>query len=541
MGLLSWAKGVANRLIHKNEVENALRKETAISNEMAQAVRLWSDMYANNPPWKSKTVQTLNIPAVIATKIAKLTTIEAELAITGSKRAEYLQEQLSPIWDNIRNITEYAAAKGGILFKPYILDDNVRIDCVQGDRFFPVSYDSAGNLTGVICVAQMTVGKVTYTRLEEHKYSGGSYVITNKAFKSYNQGLLGSPCPLGEVEEWADIRPETTMTGLENPLFVYFKMPFANNIDDTSPLGVSIYSRAVETIEQLDRQYSRLLWEFEGGELAIHASEDLFQHERSLKGGRGRAKLPSGKERLYKMLDGLNDEGKNLFEVFAPQFRDNSILNGLNAFLKEIEQQCGLAFGTLSDPQSVDKTATEVIQSKQESYSTIADIQKALEHALRRLIDSVNALATAGGLVASGEYEVAFSWDDSIIVDKDSRRQMFWQYVSAGKFPFWRYLVQFEGFTEDEAKEAANETSQSMNLFNEEGQSNQDITNAGEIKSTVDEVAGKSLNGAQTQSLLAVMEQLSSGLLTQGQAINIISVSIGISKEEAKKIIEGLE
>lgn len=462
MGLLSWAKGVANRLIHKNEVENALKKETAISNEMAQAMRLWSDMYANNPPWKSKTVKTLNLPAVIATKIAKLTTIEAKLAITGSKRAEYLQEQLSPIWGNIRNITEYAAAKGGILFKPYILNDNVRIDCVQGDRFFPVSYDSAGNLTGVICVAQMTVGKVTYTRLEEHKFSGGSYVITNKAYKSYNQGLLGSPCSLGEVEEWADIRPETTMTGLGNPLFVYFKMPFANNIDDTSPLGVSIYSRAVETIEQLDRQYSRLLWEYEGGELAIHASEDVFRHERR-KGGPV-AVLPEGKERLYRSLDWFEDKGGNFFDVFSPAFRDSSLLSGINALLREIEQQCGLAFGTLSDPQSVDKTATEVIQSKQESYSTIVDIQKSLEHALRRLVDSVDALAIAGGLATSGEYETAFSWDDSIIVDKDSKRQMFWQYVSAGKFPFWRYLMEFEGYTEDVAKEIARESG-TVDLF----------------------------------------------------------------------------
>ena len=138
--------------------------------------------------------------------------------------------------------------------------------------------------------------------------------------------------------------------------------------------------------------------------------------------------------------------------MFAPAFRDVSLLNGFNNLLRQIEQQCGLAFGTLSDPQSVDKTATEVIQSKQESYSTVADIQKSLEAALRNLIDSVNALADAGNLAPKGNYDVAFSWDDSIIVDKESRRQMFWQYVSSGRFPMWKYLVEFEGYTEDDAK-----------------------------------------------------------------------------------------
>ena len=30
-------------------------------------------------------------------------------------------------------------------------------------------------------------------------------------------------------------------------------------------------------------------------------------------------------------------------------------------------------------------------------------------------------------------------------------------YVTAGKFPFWRYLVEFEGYSEDDAKAIAAE------------------------------------------------------------------------------------
>ena len=56
-----------------------------------------------------------------------------------------------------------------------------------------------------------------------------------------------------------------------------------------------------------------------------------------------------------------------------------------------------------------------------------------------------------------------------------------------------------------------------------------------------EEIAGKTLNGAQTQSLLGIIGQYSKGELTLGQAVNLISVAIGISKEEAKKIIEGSE
>jgi len=61
-----------------------------------------------------------------------------------------------------------------------------------------------------------------------------------------------------------------------------------------------------------------------------------------------------------------------------------------------------------------------------------------------------------------------------------------------------------------------------------------------DIENQVEQTSGKSLNGAQTQSLVSIIQQYQSNALTLGQAINIISVSIGISKEEAKKIIEGL-
>ena len=67
------------------------------------------------------------------------------------------------------------------------------------------------------------------------------------------------------------------------------------------------------------------------------------------------------------------------------------------------------------------------------------------------------------------------------------------------------------------------------------------LAGEGEVEAIAEDVAGKSLNGAQTQSLLAVMEQYVDGKLTLGQAVNIIAISIGVTKAQAKEIIEGLE
>lgn len=62
----------------------------------------------------------------------------------------------------------------------------------------------------------------------------------------------------------------------------------------------------------------------------------------------------------------------------------------------------------------------------------------------------------------------------------------------------------------------------------------------GEEVEKAEEVAGKSLNGSQTKSLLIVIEQYSQGLISEGQAINILSVSLGIDKKKAKEILKGV-
>ena len=71
------------------------------------------------------------------------------------------------------------------------------------------------------------------------------------------------------------------------------------------------------------------------------------------------------------------------------------------------------------------------------------------------------------------------------------------------------------------------------------GGGNDDVATVAEDVDTAEEAVGKTLNGAQTQSLIAVMAQYSSGALSECQAVAIISTSIGVTKDEARAIIRG--
>lgn len=446
--MLRWLRSLLNQMFNQSN------DDIAISDKMSSAIELWARMYEDGGPWCSTKsgIHSLRLPAAIASEFARLVTMEMEITLSGSPRADYLKEQLAPFLRDIRRYVEVGCALGGAVFKPYASNSGIVIDVVQGDSFFPTTFDTANHMTGAIFVQQIKRKNTIYTRAEHHEFSGGIHTIENKAFASRSSYSIGNPVELSSVPGWADIQPFVSIENVERPLFAYFRVPCANRIDRHSPLGVSVYAEAVDTICDADEQFGRYLWEFDGGQMAVDIAEDLLQHKPD-----GEATVPQLQKRLYRSRN-VATRDQNFYQIFAPQLRDASYKAGLNTILQRIEFQCGLAYGTLSDPQSIEKTATEINASKQRSFSTVHDIQLSLQSALDNLIYAMDQLVTIYNLAPAGEYKVAYDWDDSIVNDPSQRKQMFWQYVTAGKFPFWRYLVEFERYSEDDAKAIEAET-----------------------------------------------------------------------------------
>ena len=443
--LLGWVKRVIG-MFKRNTIKERLGVDVAVSGEMSRAVELWSKMYTGNAPWLSDTVRSLNLPSAVASELARLTTLEMVSEVTGSARADYINTQYQEVIGNIRRYTEYACAKGGMVLKPYLSDGGIAVGCIQADSFFPTAFDSSGNITGAMFVEQLIKGEKYYTRLEYHNLSGRTYAISNRAYRSDNASDLGSAIPLGSVPEWEGLQEDTTIANIDKPLFGYFKVPLANTIDNTSPLGVSVYARAVELIKQADKQYSRLLWEFESGERAVYIDMTAFKKDKD-----GKPVLPD--KRLYRTLN-IEQPNTKMYEDWSPEFRDASLLNGLNALLRKIEYNCGLAYGTLSDVQDVDKTAEEIRSSKQRSYSTVCDLQKALKTALEGLVYAMDIYCTLYKLCPAGSYEMSFEFDDSIVADRQAEFLEKQTLVGAGIMQPWEFRMWYFGESEEEAKRA---------------------------------------------------------------------------------------
>ena len=163
--------------------------------------------------------------------------------------------------------------------------------------------------------------------------------------------------------------------------------------------------------------------------------------------------LPQHSQRIYRGLNintGIADGG-TFYQVFAPSLRDSNYLSGLNQYLRHVETKCGLSFGVLSQVAEVEKTATEIINSRQKLYTTVSDIQAALEDALRGLIAALDFWADQLDSVpaATAEPEITFKWDDSIIIDRQTEMAQWQAELQLGLRSKAEYRQHFYG--EDEA------------------------------------------------------------------------------------------
>lgn len=452
--IINWLKGVMAKMFNTRDGSKvAGGVPIAVSSEMATAIQRWREEYIGKAHWLAKNNQSLKLPALIASEMATLVTLEAKITVSGSPRADWLMQQLKPVLTNLHTNVEYACAMGGIVLKPYPDGDKVAVDCIHADDFYPVAFNSRGEITSALFVERKTIGQVVYSRIEHHIIEDGRYTIKNKCYRGYSEDDVGTEVPLTEVDEWRDIQPQIGIEGIDFPLFAYFRIPLGNSIDPKSPLGVSVYAKAEDNIMEADLQYQRLLWEFKGGELAIDVSDDVLCHDKY-----NRPIYPEGKERLFRKNDlqvtSNASNGKGIFDVFSPSLRDASYKSGLNTILAKIEDQTGLARGTISDASQNReiRTATELKMNRQRTYATVTAIQTSLQDALEMLVQAMDATATLYDLHPTGEFVVSCVWDDSVITDAETERVRDLQEVRDGIMKKWEYRVKWYGEDEETAK-----------------------------------------------------------------------------------------
>ena len=344
----------------------------------------------------------------------------------------------------------------------------IRLGYCMADQFVPLAWDNARVTEGVF-ISRIAKGGYYYTRLEWHKWDGLTYVVTNELYRSEmrkgatpdaDQDILGVRWPLSDIYPYLDERTEIPV---EESLFSYFRTPVANNLDDNSPLGVSIYGNALETLHALDICYDSFVREFRLGKKRIIVPARAIRTVADPVTGQMRRYFDPGDE-TYEAL--ASDDPNDL------KITDNSVelrveehIAALNAFLSILCLQVGFSASTFSfDQHSGLKTATEVVSENSKTYKTIRTVQNqlrpALEHMVRNIIDvailyDMDFDGQKIAALAANGYHVNVVFDDGVTQDRQTNVNEGVMLVGAGllsKYTFMTDAKYGQGLTPEQAE-----------------------------------------------------------------------------------------
>lgn len=434
------------------DIEKVFGVELISSTEMNNALKAWDYISTGKPPWKNTDdeIETINMAKHISDTRAKLTTLDIGIAISGSPRADYLQGLADDLLKRLPDRIAEADRLGGIMIKwngetwDYILPGNFGI----------TAKDDNGEIVGAIFAAHTSQGSAHYTRLEYHRFDGNTseggklYRISNRAFKNQlsakGEVTLGAEVPLTKVDAWAHMEPEVTIANLEGPLFAYYRVPGANTIDPSSPLGLSVFANAITELKAIDIAVSRKNTEVEDSKHITFVGQALIQNAQNRN-----IDLP----RFVKGLGmGLSDTETTAVHEHVPTMLTDQRIKDINFNLSMAGVKCGFSEGVfVMDGQTGMITATQVEADDRDTIQTIKTDRDALRDAIEQALYGANALITLYGLAPLGEYEVNFNFGD-ITYSYEEDKAAWRSYAMQGWVPKWLYFVKFEGMSEEDAK-----------------------------------------------------------------------------------------
>lgn len=450
MSLISWIKGVIGNMFRTKDAKKAFDIDPILSAAMDNAIRTWGLIVAGKAPWVSEkdSVRTINFAKFLCSDTAKKICLDIDVNVDGSARAEYLENVVNAVKKVLRDKVEDACCLGGIMLKPNGAPGQACVDYITPDNFLVTATNSNGDILGCVFFDYSSKGDTSYVRLEYQRFEGDKYLISNKAYKLTANGSIHHEIALSKVDAWADIEPEASIDNIDKTLFAYFKMPYNNVIDPTSPLGVPVFYNAINELRDLDIAWSRKGDEVEDSKHMLIVGDSAQRQAKQRK-----FTLP----RYIKPLDiGGSGLDEPVHEHVATMLTGNRI-EDINSILSMISTKAGFSQGAfVLDRKTGMVTATQVESDDRETIETIKEMRDNLKDALEHLVYAVSKYADLYDYAPVGEYDVSFSFGD-LTYSYDEDRARHWQYVQAGKYPLYRYYMKFEGMSEEEARALVDE------------------------------------------------------------------------------------
>lgn len=386
-------------------------------------------------------IDKINFTAIFSNKLANYTASQSKVFIVeDNKRCVYLNNILKSVTKKLKKITARTFGTGGIILAPYVNNGKLLFNMVSQNRISINKVDGDKTIDATILADIKTINNFAaskkYYRWTNYKIINNNCIITQK-YTDENGNEI-SP-----IKEWETIKNQIMITNCDRVLWGYIKSPVDNRkINDL--YGVPITYGCESTIEEIRECLKQIVREFKLKETFVGVDFTLFKDKNKLSS--------SG---LYKKFDGTKDD---FWEVFDPAIRDSSYYSRLQELYSRLEKEIGTSKGILTEPNTQNATATEIKRSLYDTFTIVDDMRTNIETGIEDFIYSCNAIANAFNLSTSGDYEIKYDWDYSLLEDSQETFNQLQNGVSKGvvkKSELRQYMYPNE--TVEEAESIINE------------------------------------------------------------------------------------
>lgn len=227
-------------MIDYNKIEAELGVQTMMTDKQQAAIQEWYRVAINGESCNhDPDTKALGLPAAICAELARLTTLELEVNVQGSQRADWINRKMQKVISpRRRRILSVALALGSGAWKPYQAGDDIGVSFVSADSIYPISTNVDGELTEAVFINRIQDSDHVYNRLEwMHVLTGPedyhekerdiveSYDVSvaaeypcvqviNLAYMGTHKDDLGEKVRLDARPEWQDVEPIAYLPGL---------------------------------------------------------------------------------------------------------------------------------------------------------------------------------------------------------------------------------------------------------------------------------------------------------------------------------------
>lgn len=242
-------------------------------------------------------------------------------------------------------------------------------------------------------------------------------------------------------------------TGSKEPFFVLIYPRVTNNLEIDSPLPISIFGNAIDTLKAIDTKYDSYNVEFQQGKKRTYVSSKLQEVDKET--GEVKNSFDPEDTVIYQLPAGtsINGEEKPLVVNITDNLRAAEHSQAIQDELNFLSKQCGLGVDYYRFEKGRVMTATQVISEKSDTFRNMKKHEGILEKAVITLIKSI--------MFASNEFtntsfekpeEVEVHFDDSIIEDKTTEKDNDRKDVESGIMSKLEFRMKWFGEDEETAK-----------------------------------------------------------------------------------------